>query len=632
VSLRAATIGDVSAPRKPRDVGNGLVAASFGSGGEWLSLSTVHPTSGFVELNGLPRFAPEWRGDPDEVHRYRSWMRRDEHAFLRVEAGRATVRTRQDAPRNTRGVVQRLVISATLRDRPAGIRLRFNGRLGWPVVPEISEVEPPTTDESGLKSRVKAHEGTLRVAGEGGPIVVQAWLRKGGADEPTDKRADQRLHWRVLRRTMPSAVAWLDWPGEASEVRIDIACTFDTPPAPAPEWLEGSPRSPRERTPDDERDELRPLRVPARLVKTIGRMDRRAAGYTRGCTALALDDAQRCILADHRILPLSWTRDAYWQARLLLATWARGGHDEDERIVADHLRWLFLRCERPDGRWVRSHHADGRRKDSPLQSDQQLYPLLELADYLDATGRLPELPPDTDWPTLVGTAWSAALETIDPALGLVRTAENAADDVPRYPFLLSDQVLLVHAATRLASIAELIGLEPAALTELAARVRATAIARFAAEGPLGPMWAYAINGRGGLERYMDANDLPAALAPLWGFCRPDDPAWQTTMRFAFDPENPGYVDGPMGGLGSRHTPGTWTLGDIMGWVAFGLMGADEASEAALERLVRSAFTDGMLPEAYDPEGSGSAVRHWFAWPGAALGTLVLDHAARDTGE
>jgi meiotically up-regulated gene 157 (Mug157) protein len=40
----------------------------------------------------------------------------------------------------------------------------------------------------------------------------------------------------------------------------------------------------------------------------------------------------------------------------------------------------------------------------------------------------------------------------------------------------------------------------------------------------------------------------------------------------------------------------------------------------------------MLPEAYDPEGSSAAVRHWFAWPGAALGALVLDHAARDTGD
>ena len=83
-----------------------------------------------------------------------------------------------------------------------------------------------------------------------------------------------------------------------------------------------------------------------------------------------------------------------------------------------------------------------------------------------------------------------------------------------------------------------------------------------------------------------------------------------------------------GGLGSRHTPGTWTLGDIQAWLAFGLMGERETSDAALARLVAAAFSDGMLPEAYDPDGSGSAVRHWFAWPGAILGWLVLEHAAR----
>ena len=282
--------------------------------------------------------------------------------------------------------------------------------------------------------------------------------------------------------------------------------------------------------------------------------------------------------------------------------------------MGDHLRWLFLRCERPDGRWVRSHHADGRPKDRPIQADQQLYPLLELADYVRATGRLPQLPPEDDWADLVGDAWEVTLQSIDEDLGLVATDENPADDVPTNPYLLSDQVLLWHTATELARIAPKVGLDPAEVATVADRIREAFIANFRIEGPLGQMWAYSVNGRGGIERYMDANDLPVALAPLWGFCSTDDKHWQATIRFAFDRENPGFVDGPMGGLGSRHTPGTWTLGDIMGWAGFGLMEEDELSEAALERLVRSAFTDGMLPEAYDPEGSGSAVRHWFAWP------------------
>jgi hypothetical protein len=619
----------VTTPHKPRDVGNGLVCASFGRTGEWLSLASVSPEAGFVELTGLPLFDPEWRGVPDLVRRYRSWMRREEHAFLRVEAGRAQITTRQDAPKGTRGIIQRLVVRASHRDRPAGIRVRLNGRLGWPTLAEITEVDPPA--EEGRKSRLKVREGTLRVNGEGGPVIVQAWLRKGGdsAHGSAERRSDMRIGWKILRRKMPTAVAWVDWPGDADEVHIDIACTFDQAPPDAPEWLDVTRLTPP--PPDDVAEESRPLLVPSRMVKPLGRMNQRAASYVRGCTALQVSGSERCIVADHRILPLSWTRDAYWQARLLLSTWRRGGRD-DERIVADHLRWLFLRCERPDGRWVRSHYADGRRKDTPFPSDQQLYPLLELADYVSTTGRAPGLPPESTWAELVAGAWAGVEAAIDPDIGLVRTEENPADDVPTNPFLASDQVLLWHVATRLAEVASVLKIDRAPLQEAAATVRSSLAEHFVVEGPLGHQWAYSINGRGGVERYMDANDLPVALAPLWGFCKPSDKAWRTTMQYAFDHENPGFVAGPSGGLGSRHTPGTWTLGDLMGWVAFGCMDDQAASEAALGRLIAAAFDDGMLPEAYDPEGSGAVVRHWFAWPGAALGALLLEHAARDAGE
>ena len=153
-------------------------------------------------------------------------------------------------------------------------------------------------------------------------------------------------------------------------------------------------------------------------------------------------------------------------------------------------------------------------------------------------------------------------------------------------------------------------------------------AQFLVDGPQGRQWARAIDTRGGQERSLDATDLPVALAPLWGFCKASTPAWRATLRFGMEPQNAAWVEGVAGGLGSRHTPGTWTLGDIMGWLAFGLMGERETSDAALARLVAAAFSDGMLPEAYDPEGTGSVVRHWFAWPGATLGWLVLEHAAR----
>jgi len=96
-----------------------------------------------VELTGLPLFDPELRGNVDAVLRFRSWMRREEHAFLWVEAGRATITAREVAPRGTRGVVQRVAIRASRRERPSGIRLHVRGRLAWPTVAQIGEADPP---------------------------------------------------------------------------------------------------------------------------------------------------------------------------------------------------------------------------------------------------------------------------------------------------------------------------------------------------------------------------------------------------------------------------------------------------------------------------------------------------------
>lgn len=611
--------------RKPVDVGNGLACASFGPGGEWLSLATVVQGSGFVEFTGLPPFEAEWRGDAEAVRRYRSWMRRDKYAFLTIDAGHATLSMRMDAPRGIRGVVQRLVLKAAATERPAGVNLRVAGRLARPAYAEISEVDPPThiDAETGLTER----EGTLLISGEGVPVIVQAWERNGRADT-AGERADRRVEWQVMRLQAPTAMAWVEWPEDADELRLDIACTFDAPVAEAD--VSGLVAVARPNPAVAVHESEHPLRVPPRLLKPLRRLNKRAATYVRDCTALSVEATQRTILTDHRILPLAWTRDAYWQARLLLASWTRGSRRDDVDIVADHLRWLFLRCERGAGRWARSHYADGSVKDAPLQADQQLYPLLELTDYIAATGSLPALPVGQTWAELVTSAWAAAEEVIEPTLDLMATAENAADDVAGLPFLLSDQLLLWRVATRLAEFAGSLGLPQDGFKERASSSKRAVKVQFEMAGPLGRQWASAVDGKGETETYVDANDLPVALAPLWGFCRSRDRHWQGTMAFAFDKANPGFVDGEMGGLGSRHTPGTWPLGDLQRWVSAGVDGDRATADAALERLVEVAFSDGMLPEAYDSGGSGDAVRHWFAMPGAVLGVLVLEHSRSET--
>ena len=250
------------------------------------------------------------------------------------------------------------------------------------------------------------------------------------------------------------------------------------------------------------------------------------------------------ILTDHRLLPLSWTRDAYFQALLLLSLGDVVAAAVD--TVADHLRWLWHRARQPGVGWLRAHYAHGAVKDPVRQADQQLYPLLELLDFRRLVGDWPR-PPATIgsgpswWGDHVAGCWRQLPR--HPATGMLAAAENPADDPLELPLLLSTQVLWWYTATWLSSFADEIGLDREGFAADAEHVRTDIEAVFAADGPLGPMWAYAADGSRTSAPYADANDLPTALAPLWGLCGADDPRWVATMRFAFSPDNPGYASG-----------------------------------------------------------------------------------------
>jgi hypothetical protein len=333
--------------------------------------------------------------------------------------------------------------------------------------------------------------------------------------------------------------------------------------------------------------------------------------YVTGCAALRVGPAEVCIVTDHRILPLSWTRDAYYEALLLL------GHADHLDLVAAHLRWLWGRCRRPDGLWMRSHLANGEPKDLVYQADQQLYPLLELAEYRRVSRRWPEPPTRDSWRRLVEQLWSA----LPAEHGLLPTDENPADDEAALPYSLSTQILYWYTAARLAEVAGELGAR-VDFDSAASAARDAVAEHFLVDGPFGVQWAYETDASGRHRLYHDANDVPTALAPAWGFCEPSDAHWQATMRFAFSSHNHGYSEGAFGGLGSMHTPGTWPLGDIQEWVAMSMLGQPAAARHALERLVYVASEDGMLPEAYDSETGEWRGRHWFAWPGALLGALL----------
>ena len=249
---------------------------------------------------------------------------------------------------------------------------------------------------------------------------------------------------------------------------------------------------------------------------------------------------------------------------------------------------------------VRSSLASGQAKDRAFQLDQQLYPPLLLIEHARITGD----------DALLRRHRADAERVLDALLaradgGLVATAETPADDPLAEPFHFSSHLLLWHTLRAYGRDAE----------PLRARIRE----RFMRDG----RFAYAV-GPGGARHYHDANDVPTALAPAWGFCGADDPAWLATIAHAWSGENEGLVAGPLGGLGSLHTRHPWPLGDLQR-VIVARAGHDASAEAAAwGRIARVETWDGLLPEAYDERDGSVVSRHWFAWPVALRAWLVAD--------
>jgi len=593
---------------KPLDVGNGRLAASFGrTNASLLSLLTVDPRHGSVELLAAPPFDESRRGDPEATRAYRQRLTDDRFACLWLETttGDLVQADRLEAtdplrPRWT-GRIGKASVEVEAWPTAAGIEIewRFDGggavrvpglravvagRLDLPALAEITETDPVPPGGVGA-TVLRAERSRLVVAAPGLTASMVIDAPDGGA-----------------------------WAVDGGTARLDVPVGSDGPHRTVRVQVSLRPEEPAG-------DHVARRSAKVRLDPPARRLVERALAYVRGCTCLRLAADERVLLTDHRLLPLSWTRDAYYQALLLLA--ADGPGDRDR--VAGHLRWLWRRCARPDGRWMRSNHADGRPKDRGFQADQQLFPLIELADYWRRSGTVPE---GVDWTAAVRGAWSAAVAAIDPDSGLIASYENPADDVAGLPFLLGSQIVLWYAAQRIAEIAAsgAIDLDVASLVAVGERTR-DGVARHFLDGD---RWSDATDLAGHRSAYRDANDLPVALAPIWGFCRPHDPIWRATMVLALGPDNPGYASGPRGGLGSAHTDGAWTLGDVQAWIVARVARDERGQARAIKRLAQVAFEDGMLPEAYSTSREPDIrVRHWFAWPGSVLGALLLLDARGD---
>jgi hypothetical protein len=251
-----------------------------------------------------------------------------------------------------------------------------------------------------------------------------------------------------------------------------------------------------------------------------------------------------------------------------------------------------------------AHYINGVLLYPGFELDQLAAYVLALKHYLDATGDnsvLKESPVKKGLAAII----KKLLAQKDEESGLYATFLDPSDDPVKYPFLIYNNVLAQKALEFLSGLQkeEKWRYRPN-LAPLAAALHGAIRKHAVADGPFGPMFAYAVDGRGNYQLY---DNPPGSLQLLahYGFCRPDEPIFVNTVRWIHSNHNPYFHDtGTIRAAASRHSPKPWPMSAANDLLALNLDGG---------RLFQLAPLDsGFCCETVDPQSGWASTGHAFA--------------------
>lgn len=603
---------------KPLDFGGSGITGSINQDGRIVAINTYHPHHGYITLTSTPPFAEDQRYNSDAVRAFRRSLTEQagyglafeseivhreayliEHAipFMRLTLANGTVAevvtfVSVDEPV---GVVQMWKFSDTAHQsrltgkmwlqRSAYTQLTEGGVVNMP--PILTQHVPDKTGMSqevrniGLNAAAHIHNAasfTVRNNPSDGSVIFD------NADQH-EASTNFTFHIGIDPSSDLSRARYLN-----IQQTSNIKNLYDAIERWKRRWRDWKNN-------DTELDLAR----------------RRALVYGMHC-AIPIDNEAVCFITDHMLLPLSWNRDAYYVAMALMP-WSQ----EAAALVRGHLIWMFERAERLDGTWGRAYTANGKIKDKGYQLDQQIFPLLELANYTLHTN---DLETYEHLKPYIRPTIEMLLTRKHPEKWLFATEETPADDPIAQPYHFSSHVLLWRTLLQLAKIDK-----SSDYSTMAMQLRETIAAHFVTKHNDEALYAYAVDGEDGYHLYHDANDIPLALMPHWGFCEADDPLWEATVRFSWSEDNHGGVYDSK--LGSVHTPAPWPLGDVQELLIARILGDSIRYDLTHTRIAKSAQWDGALPEAYNADDFSVVSRHWFAWTNAMLVSLDFTEAMHE---
>ncbi len=209
--------------------------------------------------------------------------------------------------------------------------------------------------------------------------------------------------------------------------------------------------------------------------------------------------------------------------------------------------------------------------------------------------------------------------------GMTWSGFRPSDDVCQYGYLVPSNLFALRAMQAAQELALALGDE--ALEEDARKLAGDIAAGVARHGLVnhpkhGLIYAYEVDGLGGVNLMDDAN-VPSLLSlPYLEVCGLFDSLYQRTRAFVLSEDNPYYAKGSYAkGVGSPHTPEGYVWHIALCMQAMTSVDDDEAAEILNSLMATNAGT-GFMHESFDPNDPAQFTRSWFAWANSLFGEFI----------
>ncbi|MGN9840028.1 glycoside hydrolase family 125 protein [Nonomuraea sp. H19] len=210
--------------------------------------------------------------------------------------------------------------------------------------------------------------------------------------------------------------------------------------------------------------------------------------------------------------------------------------------------------------------------------------------------------------------------------GMTWSGFRPSDDRCQYGYLIPANAAAVVALNGVVRLCDEGLLEPVLGTralELAVELAGGIARHGVAQTGSGPVYAYEVDGLGGVNLMDDAN-VPSLLSlPYLGWCDRDDPLYRRTRDFVLSEGNPYHYRGRAAeGVGSPHTPArhVWPMALCVQALTAG--SRQESADAYRVLLATDAGT-GLMHESFHADDPATFTRPWFAWANSLFAELSL---------